>query len=103
MTIAAAVGVDDWPLSYTELAGNCTMGEEKFSEIPRVMGSVADESSLDGVTSSRIEGSLSLERNELAPRSASSSDLDRLPSLDEDPNWLERLSGAFQLSHDEVL
>jgi hypothetical protein len=103
VTIAAAVGEDGWPLSYTELAGNRTVGEEKPSEIPRVMGSVVDVSTLDGGTSSRIEGSLSLENNESTPRSASSSDLGRLPSSYEDPHWLERLSGAFQLSEEEIL
>ena len=75
--------------------------EEKPSEISRVMGS--DELTLDGRTSSGTEGPLSLERDELTPSSASSSDLGRLPSPYEDLDWLGCLCGASQLTQDGEL
>jgi len=62
VAIAAAVGVDDLPLSFTEPEGNRIVGEEKPSEIPWVMGSMADELTLDDRISSGIEEPLSLGR-----------------------------------------
>jgi len=101
VAIAAAVGVDDLPLSFTE--GNRIVGEEKPSEIPWVMGSMADELTLDDRISSGIEEPLSLGRGGLTPRSASSSALGRLPSPYVDIIWLECLCDAFQLSQDGEL
>jgi hypothetical protein len=97
----AAVGEDGLPLPFTEPEGNRTVGdEEKPSEIPWVMGSVADESTLDDGIYSGIEGPLSLGRGGLTPRSASSSALGRLPSPYEDLIWLECLCDASPLSQD---
>jgi len=96
VVIAAAVRMDNLPLLYMEPTG--IVGEEKPSEMARVMASVTDELTLDG----GIEGTLSPEGNELTLRPTSWSDLCHLPSWYDDPNWLESLCGAFQASQDDV-
>lgn len=96
------MGVNGLPSPYT-LVDNCVVDEKKPSEIPRVMGSVVDESTLEGwMSSGTAKGTVFSEGDEVTPRTVASSDLDRVPSSYEGLNWLEFLCVAFpfQLSQD---